>query len=124
MTSIITPAFALVRARGPPRHGDAVRRGSVVYKDLNGQTHWEWLAAHPAEETDFNASMARRGATQVAEPPAQEPGLCQRKMCVCPDSSRSVPPGRAAATAACAFFRYTGLLPPAITRAGIVTPDR
>jgi O-methyltransferase domain/Dimerisation domain len=45
---------------------DAVRRGSAVYEDLNGQTSWEWLAAHPAEETVFNAAMARRAATQVA----------------------------------------------------------
>lgn len=44
---------------------DAVRRGSAVYEDLNGQTQWEWFAAHPAEETVFNAAMARRGATQV-----------------------------------------------------------
>lgn len=45
---------------------DAVRRGSGVYEDLNGQTSWEWLAAHPAEGTVFNAAMARRGAAQVA----------------------------------------------------------
>lgn len=45
---------------------DAIKRGSAVYKDLNGQTSWEWLASHPAEETVFNAAMARRGAAQVA----------------------------------------------------------
>ncbi|MEO8829937.1 methyltransferase [Lapillicoccus sp.] len=49
------------------RHlADAVRRGSAVYQDVNGQTSWEWLAAHPAEEAVFNASMARRAATQAA----------------------------------------------------------
>ena len=47
-----------------------------------------------------------------------------RTMCVCPGSSRRVPFGSAAATAACAFFMYSGLLPPTITRAGTVTPDR
>ncbi len=46
--------------------GDAVRRGSAVYEELNGQSSWDWLAAHPAQGAVFNASMARRGAAQVA----------------------------------------------------------
>jgi O-methyltransferase domain/Dimerisation domain len=45
---------------------DAARRGGAVYEDLNGMTLWEWLAAHPYDGTIFNASMARRGALQVA----------------------------------------------------------
>ena len=44
---------------------DAVRRGGEVYQELNGVSSWEWLAAHPAEEAIFNASMARRGTLQV-----------------------------------------------------------
>jgi hypothetical protein len=44
---------------------DAVRRGGAVYEELNGVSSWEWLAAHPDEETIFNASMARRGTLQV-----------------------------------------------------------
>ncbi len=45
---------------------DAVRRGSSVFEDLHGMTSWAWLAAHPDEETVFNASMARRASLQVA----------------------------------------------------------
>ncbi len=44
---------------------DAVRRGGAVFEDLHGQTMWQWLAAHPREESDFNAAMARRAALQV-----------------------------------------------------------
>jgi SAM-dependent methyltransferase len=44
---------------------DAVRRGDAVYEELHGMTSWAWLAAHPEEETVFNASMARRGTLQV-----------------------------------------------------------
>lgn len=44
---------------------DAVRRGGAVYEELQGQTMWEWLAAHPQEESEFNAAMARRAALQV-----------------------------------------------------------
>jgi hypothetical protein len=44
---------------------DAVRRGGAVYEELHGQTTWEWLAAHPQEESVFNAAMARRAALQV-----------------------------------------------------------
>lgn len=45
---------------------DAVRRGGAVYEDLHEQSLWEWLAGHPAEESVFNASMARRATLQVA----------------------------------------------------------
>ena len=45
---------------------DAVRRGDAVYEDLHGMTSWQWLAAHPDDGAIFNASMARRGALQVA----------------------------------------------------------
>jgi hypothetical protein len=46
--------------------GDAVRQGNSVYEDLHGMTSWAWLAAHPSEETIFNAAMARRAVLQVA----------------------------------------------------------
>ena len=45
---------------------DAVRRGGSVFQELHGVTSWTWLAAHPAEETIFNAAMARRATLQVA----------------------------------------------------------
>lgn len=45
---------------------DAVRRGESVFEKLHGLTYWSWLAAHPEEESVFNASMARRAALQVA----------------------------------------------------------
>jgi SAM-dependent methyltransferase len=49
------------------RHlADAVRQGKAVYEDLHGMSLWSWLAAHPDQEAVFNASMARRGALQVA----------------------------------------------------------
>jgi hypothetical protein len=44
---------------------DGVRSGGAVFEQLHGQTSWEWLAAHPQQETLFNAAMARR-ATQQA----------------------------------------------------------
>jgi O-methyltransferase domain/Dimerisation domain len=45
---------------------EAVRRGDAVFEDLHGMSHWAWLAAHPDEQTVFNASMARRATLQVA----------------------------------------------------------
>ena len=55
-----------------PEHGGlatpAGRRttGVAVYEDQHGMTFWQWLAANPEDEAVFNASMARRGAAQVA----------------------------------------------------------
>jgi tRNA A58 N-methylase Trm61 len=44
---------------------DAVRDGESVYVKLHGHSSWEWLAAHPAQQAVFNASMARRAAFQA-----------------------------------------------------------
>jgi SAM-dependent methyltransferase len=44
---------------------DAVRHGRSVYEEHTGMTNWAWLAAHPDEESVFNAAMARRAALQV-----------------------------------------------------------
>lgn len=48
------------------RLADAVRTGGSVFEEVNGIGPWESLSANPAQEAIFNASMARRGANQVA----------------------------------------------------------
>ena len=48
------------------RLADAVRTGASVFEDVNGIGPWESLSANPEQEAIFNASMARRGANQVA----------------------------------------------------------
>ena len=48
------------------RLADAVRTGGSVFEDVNGIGPWESLSANPEQEAIFNASMARRGANQVA----------------------------------------------------------
>ena len=48
------------------RLADAVRTGNSVFEDVNGIGPWESLSANPEQEAIFNASMARRGAHQVA----------------------------------------------------------
>lgn len=61
----------LATAWGPKLHtwermADAVRTGQGMFEEVNGLPMWEALAREPEAETDFNASMARRGTGQAA----------------------------------------------------------
>ncbi len=109
---------------------------SFARKDLI-ECNLRYVLFHLIEETAHHAGHADiiRNGHRPSGMRALSPQLPQnsrstgtvalpRTMCVCPGSSRSVACGSAAATAACAFFRYVGLLPPTITRAGAVTSER
>ena len=107
------------------------RRGSVCLVLCTGHRSTNsrrWRALGPANNDICWAHRPRRMQVLVRQLPQNSRSTgtvaLPRTMCVCPGSSRRVPFGSAAATAACAFFMYSGLLPPTITRAGTVTPDR
>jgi hypothetical protein len=47
------------------RLADAVRSGASTFEAANGSMMWETLSRDPAQETIFNAAMARRGPIQT-----------------------------------------------------------
>lgn len=47
------------------RLASAVRTGTSTFEEANGATFWKLLERAPAQQTAFNATMARRGAQQA-----------------------------------------------------------